>query len=906
MIMRISAILSALLICTASPLFGQSDLTITFNDNVRVEGVRPFGLNVGSRSRWGAAQILKNLIDNPGFEAGEMGMVALAAEGSTGTTFRQAFWDPAWGGQSEGFWDGAEYEIVWGESEGRNGTVEAFRHENGAYVFDLGSEGTAPAENDVMFVRTEVPGINGNTAIADPNEARPGSPGTQSMRLSAEGERMWTFYMDSYWRDGDTSIGKMLPIEGAWFAAVWAKGTGAGERVRIRFFREGEANFLDDTLELTDSWQEFVVPFDVAPGADPAGQYGPDDYRPILGFRLEALDGTAWFDDVELARAEEVNFSTFTDLFVQRLRELRPGLLRDWSSQLGSSLDNQLSDPWGRKTNGYKPGGGAGAYSYSLHEFLILCDVVDADPWYVVPPTFSPDDLHNLIEYLAAPATDDHPYAMKRAALGRATPWTDVFRTIHLEFGNELWGGANSGDPFQGASLRGGVRLGAIASDRFGIMRENEFFSTEKFDLIIGGQAGYPGRQQEIESNADEHTSVALAPYFGELDTWDNDQEIFRPLLANAESSASPGGRVRSSYEYLQNGGNGTRMGIYEINFHTTGGEAPIDIRNDFVTSAAGALALPSAMLTYQSEFDAVAQAAFSSLGYSFRMSNGDYVRVWGMLRDLYATGRKRPTWLGLELVNKAFPQWTHRLDYPASGMVAIGPTIQGGEIPEWLQEPVNGIPEEIVVDELQSFGFRGIDPDVAGVNYGMVLLNLSLTESREVKVRLRDKFAEQGIIGSITDVRHYMIAPESIHDDNEDAVSVRIDSVTHRPEFAELHDGFGITLPPHSIHVLRWDAQLTSGINEAEGASRVAIDSPNPLRPGLPVSVVLEHPGRSVLDLVDAAGRVVATLADRRFESGRHTVLFSESEGRIVPGAYLLRLRAEGEVTTAKVIVAD
>lgn len=890
--------LLSLMIFLPTLVLSQEATTITVTDSVLLQEVKRFGINVGARNRWGAAQILNNLIDNPGFEAGVMGMVALADQGSTDNTFRQAFWHTSMGAQPEGFWNGADYEIVWGSAKGRQGKVDLFRHVNGSYIFGLSKSGSVPEEGDVMFVRTEIPGIDGNTTIADPNQARPGSPGVQSLRLSSDGTGQWNFYMDSFWRDGDTSVGKMLPVKGGWRVAVWAKGANGGEQARVQFFREGEANFLDETVTLTSEWQQFAWEFNVADGADPVGQYGPEDYRPILGFRLQAVDGSVWFDDVELARTDQTNPTVFTDLFVQRLKELRPGIVRNWSNQLGNSLDNQLVSAWARKTNGYKPRGTAGSYAFSLHEFLELSKEVGAEPWYVLPPTFSPEDLQNIVEYLSAPANQNYPYAMRRAELGQSEPWTTVFRQVHLEFGNELWGSAEPNDPFQGASLRGGVRLGAVASDRFAIIRSNQFFDAEKYNLIIGGQSGYPGRQQEIESNATEHNSVALAPYFGILNTWGSDQELFLPLFAGPFYQAGQNGGVRESYEYLQKGGNATALGIYEINFHTTSGNAPIDVRNDFLTGAAGAVALPLAMLTYQRDFGAVNQAAFSSLGYSFRMGNGEYARVWGMLRDLYATGRKRPTWLGVELANKAISDQLNGWEQVQALSVDIA-----GANPVWRQNAINGIGSAVDVPVVQAFAFR--TPHFGNeAEYGMVVFNLDIENEQVVLLKGNDEFHEIDY-GLPNLFQHFQIAPDNIHADNETGEQVVIDTVDVA-EYVNMTIGHSVALPPNSIHVFRWRIRLGDGVEENASADNGIVLNPrNPLRSTDPIQFHIGSSGAVRLELVDVAGRTIHVLTDREMVAGYHAIpLRVAKDDPIAPGLYLLRLQLSGETVVRKVVI--
>ena len=147
---------------------------VTVSDTVVAAGLKRLGINVGSRSRWGAAQFQKNLIANPGFEAGEYSTVFLASASSTGNKFVDAFPNSA---QAPGFWNGADFEIVYGPAQGRSGTVLDFTHEMGHYAFTLDSTGAAPQEYDVMLVRTRRDGIGGDTSIADATTTRPDSPG---------------------------------------------------------------------------------------------------------------------------------------------------------------------------------------------------------------------------------------------------------------------------------------------------------------------------------------------------------------------------------------------------------------------------------------------------------------------------------------------------------------------------------------------------------------------------------------------------------------------------------------------------------------------------------------------------------------------------------------------------------
>ena len=71
-------------------------LTITITDKVLLPNVARFGLNINARTTYGAAQHLKNLLPNPGFESGFFSSMIHAAKGATPGRVPQAFWDTDW------------------------------------------------------------------------------------------------------------------------------------------------------------------------------------------------------------------------------------------------------------------------------------------------------------------------------------------------------------------------------------------------------------------------------------------------------------------------------------------------------------------------------------------------------------------------------------------------------------------------------------------------------------------------------------------------------------------------------------------------------------------------------------------------------------------------------------------
>lgn len=765
--------------------------------------VRRLGLNVGAQNPFGAAQHLKNVITNPGFEAGEFAMILLTAAGATESRWQHDSWDTNWNndplsiGQPEGFWDGADYEILTGPAAGESGTIAAFTHEDDRYTFYPAVAGTAPNTGDVVVVRRAMPGFHGDTGAynaAEPAETRPGSPGSQALRLSPATpwwQPSYAYYMDSFYRDADPTAGKLMLIDGSWHFEVWARAETVSDTLEIFFHRENQALFFSQVFTLTTSWEKLEVDFTVPIGLDAAGDFPSvlaDRYvspyperrgylgsSPILelGLRVGGSGGDILVDDIQLAKLSS-NPTAFTDNYVAKLLELQPGLLRNWGNQLASSLDNQTAVATARKSTGHAPRRRYALNNhFSLPDFLHLARHVGADPWYVIPPSFTITEVENLIAYLAAPA-GAHPYADLRAAQGQLQPWTTIFDQIHLEYGNETWGSNAGDDPFWGATFRGGVRVGQVAGGRLAAMRASPFFNSADFNLIIGGQHGFPGTQSAIEANSSAHDAIALAPYFGTLNNYADDSEVYGPLFARPAQDTTTG-NVAQSKALIDAAGQGTELAVYEINFHTTTGNAPLALRNDFVSGLSGGVALPLYMLTYLHDYGIRDQAAFGSLQYSFRMNNGEYVRLWGMLRDIEATGRKRPTWLGLEVANRAI----------RGDMIA---TAHSGADPTWIQPPINEITDPIEVPYIQSFAFRD------GDSYAIILFNLHLTEAQLVTLNFPTLVDESATI--------HRLRSTNITDSNEEAQNVTIT----RQIVSNMHQSYALTLPVHSITVVEWD----------------------------------------------------------------------------------------------------
>ncbi len=776
-------------------------IPITVSDEVIQSEVKRLGINLGHIDQFGAAQLMKNIIKNPGFEAGQFGMIFNAQGGNSGTRIQSVpdFWQTAWNrddlgiGQPAGFWNDAAIRPLTGSLAETEGTVTNFELADNLYTFNvnLPGIGSGPAQYDAIAVQKQMLGYFGDRdprVVADPSESRPGSSGSQALRLStqetaeSEFKTSFSYYLDSTDRDGDHTAGKLFKINGAWHFEIWAKGATAGDFFDVYFKRqclEGGGNFFYERFNVTTDWQLITHDFTVEQGIDGRG---PDTCgngeEGILEFHIRVPFGNddIWVDDVYLGKANPTNPTAFSDKFVGVLKEYNPGIVRNWGDQLGSTLENELADSYGRRSVGHAPERReARNFHFGLHEFLELAAEVEAEPWYVIPPTFTPAEIENLAAYLAAPA-GSHPYADIRANLGQTAPWTDVFDQIHLEFGNEMWGSNGGNDPFRGATMRGGERLGQLANGRFATLKASPYYSAQKINLIIGGQYNVSDTQTTIERESDGHDAIAVSPYFAyEIDRFSTPAELFYPLFARPQQAVTSG-KMAQSRNAISQLDTETEMAIYEVNFHTTRTDLdiPLETRNDFVTGMGGGLALPLHMLTYLKETGIKNQAAFTALQYSHQIQGEEYVKLWGLMRDLEGTGNKRPTWLGTELANQAI-------------MGDLVRTTHTGHNPSWIQDPFNEITAPIEIPYVQSFAFKN------GTQTNMLVFNLHLDEAQQVQI--------SAPLPAMDYVNVSQIAPDSIWSNNE--VDTQVEIVESTIDSLDAP----IRLPKHSITLIQWDS---------------------------------------------------------------------------------------------------
>ena len=772
-------LLPLLLLLTLTSKSQAQTTTIAIGSTAVQPAVKRLGINLGTLDFYDSGQTSQNLlIRNPGFE-GQIWNSTIRCMSGTPTSCVD---DDQWSGWPADFWDGATFEVIYGTAVGRTGTVTSSTAPGaGAGVsLNFGAAGTSPAAGDYLIVRKRVPGgaaggwwpaTSGAGTITDNlTDLPPGTLGKQTVALSAPGTSdtaSISAYFDS------TPAKTFVQLNGTYKLEFKAKGLSGSNQINVLVVRNGVANYLNQKVTLTGAWNTYDLTFSAAETGSAVGIVG-------VTFSTEKADSFE-LDDVSLTTTtgNPTNTTAYRDPVVATIKTLQPGILRYWNGvgQLGETLDNLLMPQFGRQRAGYSAWEtSANDVSYGLHDFLQLCQSVGAEPWFVVPSTFSTTDASNLMEYLAGSAST--PYGAKRAALGQVAPWSAVFPTIHLEFGNEAWNST-----FKGGSIEYSAPYGQRAQAIFGAMRSNASYASSSFDLVLGGQAVAPGRNADIQNNCNNNDSFAVAPYtMNTVDSYSDVESLYGSTFAEPEALTSKNGTAEGlspglMYQdslAIQGSSHPVPLSIYEINMSTLGGSINQQTLNSYVSSLGAGLMVVDTMLQSM-RLGVINQNLFALPQYEFKRPDGSSVYLWGSVIDMGVTDIKRPQFLALQLANSAI----------SNGATMIG-TVHSGADPTWNQPLVNTVQMNGAHD-LQSFAFAN------GSNHSLIVFNLSRTTALPV--------AFGGSTAPTGAVQMQQLTSANPSDNNENGEVVRVTSST----LNNFNPASGLSLPPYSMTVLQW-----------------------------------------------------------------------------------------------------
>jgi hypothetical protein len=582
------------------------------------------GVNLGDWVSWGAAQLPSNVLKNPGFE-GLIDRAIVVVKTADAKGFAD---DTVWTKRPDGFWAGARYDVRSSSAAGRKRGVlfDSFAAGNQGFP-SFTTVGKAPTLNagDIVsltrindkdlpshwwFAKNLLPGQL--TVVTD--DKRPDSPGLRALALKPLLDKPVEVlsYLDAI---GDRA-GKLLPINGTWKVRFWLRQTQPGATITVRFRRlNGSQPFFQETFQPTPQWQAIERSFNVQDD----GAAGTLE----LSLLSEGKTGAILLDDMELGAVTNTTASAFRPELVAALKRLQPGYLRDWQGQLGDTFDNRNADVFARRASRYRPGDES-TFSYSLDEFFQLAQTVGAQPWIIVPPTMGDQELQKLGRLLSKRIKTFH------------------FQEILVEFGNENWNSV-----FRPAGIPDYRAHGLVATRAFQQLmigaKNNPALRT-----VVNGQYVNPWLSAKFLDGVPNANALAIAPYFlFKLDEADNimtalfDQDNFyRETLAATQAR-------------------GKELMVYEVNLHTTSGDASVASRDIATTSSAAGAALAKRLLTGLN-LGIKQQCLYTLAQYDafFEPSQGkrELLKLWGIVRDLGDTQRFRPTGLAMAMLNQLLP----------------------------------------------------------------------------------------------------------------------------------------------------------------------------------------------------------------------------------------------------------
>jgi hypothetical protein len=769
----------------SAPLDPNSPTNIAIESKIIHSNVKRFGMNLSGQTFYDSGQMMRDLtFRNPGFEGTIWQTVLTCKFVKTDACADNDEWS-LWPAD---FAKGATYEFFHGAAKGQTGTVAtstpaSLTAHQGVWV-TFSKLSVHPQAGDFYILHMKMPGTaeggwrtdikNGATITTEFKDLAPQSPGKQALRFNASApgqDASVTSDVDA-WQNRS-----FVQLKGTYTLTFRAKGGGGFNRISATVVRlaskYGNLTYITHDIQLNSTWQDFSFPFK----ANEDGTFiGP------IEVIFSVHGSSALLDDATLTESPNPdNPTAFRNAVFDRLRELHPGILRymDNGADFGSSIDNLLAPPFARQRAGYsETSKEPGDIAIGLHEFLVLCQAVKAEPWFVVPVAASPKEMRNLVEYFSGPIST--PYGAKRAALGQSAPWTSVFPVIHLELGNETW----NWNSFAGEGIADPKVYAAHVGETFAATRAAPFFDPAKFDLIMDGWAYVPWwNEQELSINSHADT-FDIAPYtFNAFNDSSSPEAIFGAMFAEPEALDSrPTGFVAQNAKLAA--ASGIKLAVYEVNLGAYEGKVDQAALDSVIPSLGAGLTVADHMFLMLRDDGITSQAVFALPEYENGFHNdldpskGHSVKLWGTVVDMGGqTNRVRPTFLATELANSAI----------ADKMLQ---TVVTGQNPTWDQ-PENGNLKAKLPGAhfIQSFAFTD------GFRSSLVLFNLSRTSALPVT------FSGSAAPASHAAIEVGRLTSANLTDTNELAQTVAIKHETLR----DFDPAKPYSLPPYSMTVLSW-----------------------------------------------------------------------------------------------------
>jgi len=314
---------------------------------------------------------------------------------------------------------------------------------------------------------------------------------------------------------------------------------------------------------------------------------------------------------------------------------------------------------------------------FTLPALLGFCEQVGANPWLQVEMCMAEEEWLGLVEYLAAPydpgadSPEKKPWAYKRYAQGRRTPWVAAFDRIYFEISNETWNWLFSPwvfaqgctDAATGRSYSRGETYGLFQEYVLSVIRSSPYWKGglgAKFCAVMGGwaiQASETGYGAQAICHSPSTCYLTIGGYNGGWDEGEKPSEptdagFFRALTFWPQNEERMRAHLRTRQALVDAG----RAHAYELGTYEAG-----------PGYAMGGLNRQARMTRQQIEAqDRVGKSlangvatldAFLGRAYlGFRIQNFFTLsfarRYWTSHAPVYRGGQPYPSWMALSLYN--------------------------------------------------------------------------------------------------------------------------------------------------------------------------------------------------------------------------------------------------------------
>jgi hypothetical protein len=302
-----------------------------------------------------------------------------------------------------------------------------------------------------------------------------------------------------------------------------------------------------------------------------------------------------------------------------------------------------------------------------------------------------------------------------------------------------------------------------------------------------GGQAANPWRNRSIMEHVPNADRFSVAPYIiqsltaEQMEIHTTDDALFRWAFAwPLWRSRNPDGAMYQNTEMARR--KHLELSVYEINYHITNGDGPLEPRNRIVSSIGGGLNVANTMLQLLAQSRARTQALFALAQHSYNAQGIGRVRLWGTALCMRrGHERYRPTFLACATANRVL-----------GGDVVE--TVHSGPEPTFEATGVfsSGKPRETLRDLpcIYSYAFRD------RARRGLILINLDTKTDHLIEIRFQGKPSSPAD-GWLLDAD--TIAANNEFEQETPQVTIRKASVR------DFESGRRLVLPAHSMIVLAW-----------------------------------------------------------------------------------------------------